>query len=274
LPIARIRESERALRIATYNLLHGLDLRSGRVDLDAVCQAILGLGVDIVAVQEVDRGLERTGGIDQVSRLAALLGWYGAFGPALLGDPDTRWSVCPVEERGGVCENPGGPAYGVGLLSRLPLTGIRRVLLPGGGDGARKPGASPQKPGWDYEPRVALSASVALDGTLVRITTTHLSYLSWRCVVQLKAAARFALAGRGPAVLLGDSTCLAGAPASSWQGRGGYTLAVPPPILRRNRRSRSTRSSSPVACAWRPSRSGRRRRAIIFRSSRRWCWAE
>lgn len=51
---------------------------------------------------------------------------------------------------------------------------------------------------------MALSASVALDDTLVRITTTHLSYLPWRCVIQLKAAARFALVGRGPAVLLGD----------------------------------------------------------------------
>ena len=45
------------LRIATFNLLHGLDVRSNRVDLDAVAAAIDNLDADVVAVQEVDRGL-------------------------------------------------------------------------------------------------------------------------------------------------------------------------------------------------------------------------
>lgn len=193
----------RVLRIATYNLLHGLDLRAGRIDLYAACEVIAGLEADVVAVQEADRGLERTGGVDQVARLAELLGRHGAFAPALLGDPDTRWSSCPPED-------PAGPAYGVGLLSRLPLADVQRIALPGGGDGERKfrapIGTSPQRPGWDYEPRVALSASVAVDGGFVRVTTTHLSYLPWRCVAQLRAAARFAQMGRGrgPAALLGD----------------------------------------------------------------------
>lgn len=187
------------LRIATYNLLHGLDLRAGRIDLDTVCRVIIGLEADVVAVQEVDRGLERTGGTDQVARLAELLGWHGAFGPALLGDPDIRWSACPVEDH----EGTRGPAHGIGLLSRLPLAGVRRIALPGGG-GARRPGASPQNLGWDCQPRVALSASVVVGGESVRITTTHLSYLPWRGIAQLKAAARFATAGHGPAVLLGD----------------------------------------------------------------------
>jgi len=103
-------EPEHALRIATYNLLNGLDLRSGRVDLDAVCQLIAALDVDVVALQEVDRGLERTGGIDQVVKLAELLGWHGVFGPALLGDPDTQWSVCPTEDRAEPGTTPGTPA--------------------------------------------------------------------------------------------------------------------------------------------------------------------
>ena len=45
------------VRIATFNLLHGLDVRSNRVDLDAAAEAIEALDVDVVAVQEVDRGL-------------------------------------------------------------------------------------------------------------------------------------------------------------------------------------------------------------------------
>src|SRR6185503_5588957 len=46
-----------SLRIATFNLLHGLDVRSNRVDLDAAAEAIDKLDADVVAVQEVDRGL-------------------------------------------------------------------------------------------------------------------------------------------------------------------------------------------------------------------------
>ncbi|MGH8905436.1 MAG: endonuclease/exonuclease/phosphatase family protein [Egibacteraceae bacterium] len=185
------------MRIATYNMLHGIDLRTGKVDLDAVCDAITALDADLVAVQEVDRGLERTGRLDQVDRLAHLLGWHGAFAPALLGDPDTRWTACPPGETD-------GPAYGVGLLCRTPLEDVRRLALPGGGDGERRPGASPQNPGWDHEPRVALGASVHVDGTAARVTTMHLSYLPWRSVAQLRAAVAFAAEGGGPAALIGD----------------------------------------------------------------------
>lgn len=184
------------LRIATYNLLHGIDLRTGSVDLEAAGQAIAELGADVVAVQEVDRGLERTGYVDQVRHLAEHLGWHGAFAAALLGDPDTRWTAY----RPGVEE---GPAYGVGLLSRWPLREVEQLLLPGGGDGERSPGASPQNPGWDHEPRVALSASVEAGWGSVRVTTTHLSYLPWRGVAQLRAAAAFAARG-GPGALIGD----------------------------------------------------------------------
>ena len=79
------------MRIATFNLLHGLDVRSNRVDLDAVAEAIDALDVDVVAVQEVDRGLPRSGELDQVAELASLLGRTGVFAPALLGDPTLRW---------------------------------------------------------------------------------------------------------------------------------------------------------------------------------------
>ncbi len=190
-----MRRPER-LRVATYNLLHGIDLRTGSVDLEAVGQAIAGLGADVVAVQEVDRGLQRTGYVDQVRHLAERLGWHGAFAAALLGDPDTRWTAYQpgVEE---------GPAYGVGLLSRWPLQGVEQLLLPGGGDGERGPGASPSNPGWDHEPRVALAASVELGSGSVRVTTTHLSYMPWRGVAQLRAAASFAARG-GPSALIGD----------------------------------------------------------------------
>ena len=142
------------MRIATFNLLPGLDVRSNRVDLDAVAEAIDALDVDVVAVQEVDRGLSRSGELDQVAELASRLGRTGAFAPALLGDPTLRWIRGP-----GADPDPGGPAYGIGLISRLPLTAVAISALPGGGPGQARPrrpdARRPPIPYRDGEPRAA-----------------------------------------------------------------------------------------------------------------------
>lgn len=156
---------------------------------------VAGLDADVVAVQEADRALARSGGVHQVAWLGEHLGYEHAFAPALIGDPDSSWTL--------VGRDPGGGAYGVGLLSRHPLAGVRRRRLPGGGAGRRSRRPAQGKPGWDREPRVALTAVVATPAGQVRVTATHLSYLPWRGIVQLRAAASDA-AGGGPALLLGD----------------------------------------------------------------------
>lgn len=186
-----------ALRVATYNLLHGLDPRTGRVDLAATARAITVLGADVVAVQEVDRCLDRTGGGDQVAELAQALGWHGLFAPALSGDPGVAWRAVTGAD-------PGGAGYGVGLLSTLPLLRPARMSLPGGGDGTRAATATPRRPGWDHEPRVALAADVACEGAPVRVVCTHLSYLPWRGLRQLRVAGTWAADTTGRVVLGGD----------------------------------------------------------------------
>lgn len=183
------------LRVASYNLLHGIDLsQRGAIDLAAVAGAIAALGADVVGLQEVDRGQERSGGVDQVRELAALLGMSGVFCPALRGSPDRSWTPVEVDD--------GGAAYGVGLLARRRVTATGRIRLPGGGPGSRGPGASLRRPGWDREPRVALTARVDVDGAELAVAVTHLSYLPWRALRQLRALA--AAPGRPPRVLIGD----------------------------------------------------------------------
>ena len=59
------------MRVATWNLLHGLDIRTGRIDLGAVAAAIDALDVDVLAVQEVVREQRRSGAVDQVADLAS-----------------------------------------------------------------------------------------------------------------------------------------------------------------------------------------------------------
>ena len=199
----------RGLRVATYNLLHGLDVRTGKVDLGAVAEAIDELDADVVAVQEVDRGLDRSDGVDQVAELAAKLGRTGVFAPALLGNPELRWARGP-----GADPDPGGPAYGIGLLSRLPVTAVAIVALPGGGPGEARPrrpdARRPPIPYRDGETRAALRVRVAAEWGEVAVTTAHLSFVPWRGVRQLVVSASFAAGGPdgagspGGAILLGD----------------------------------------------------------------------
>ncbi|CAN5742361.1 MAG: endonuclease/exonuclease/phosphatase family protein [Actinomycetota bacterium] len=177
--------------------MHGIDVASGVTDLAPALAAIAELEADVVAVQEVDRSLARSDEIDQVQAIAKHLGWQGVFGPALLGSPDASWRAADRDETG-------GPAYGVGIISRYPIRGWSQRRLPGGGDGQRTKQASPQRPGWDYEPRTALAADLDVEGSRLRVTTTHLSYLPWRAIAQLQVAAGLARAEGGPAVLLGD----------------------------------------------------------------------
>lgn len=195
------------MKVVSCNLLHGIDVRTlsrgqtsighEHINLEAVAQWIEGLDADVVALQEVDCRLERSGEEDQTAWLAQRLGYQGVFGPAVMGSPDVSWEEVPPD---GLPNGQGG--YGIGLLSRVGLDDVTRVRLPHGGAGTREPGASPTNPGMDNEPRVTLSATVG-DG--LRVSTTHLSYMFWRAIPQLGRAMEAAATGHdGPGVFLGD----------------------------------------------------------------------
>ena len=225
------------LRIASYNLLSGRDVRFGaRFDLDAAAAAIDGLGADVVALQEVDRELDRSGRVHQVQELATLLGCTGIFAPALLGDPTLRWTRGP-----GADPDPGGPAYGIGMLSRLPVTAVAISPLPGGGPGQARPrrpdARRPPIPYRDGEPRAALRVTVEAGFGPVAVTTAHLSFVPWRGRRQLGVVAAFARGGPdgAAAVLLGD-------------------LNLPPNVVGRalGRRGWRTAAVGPTFPSWRP----------------------
>lgn len=62
------------VRFATWNILSGRRLDRVTVDLDAVAGAIASLDADVVALQEVDRCLERTGNEAQLEEIARATG--------------------------------------------------------------------------------------------------------------------------------------------------------------------------------------------------------
>ncbi|MCO1655822.1 endonuclease/exonuclease/phosphatase family protein [Pseudonocardia humida] len=220
------------MRIATWNLLHCRDVRTGRVDLGAVADAIAALDVDAVAVQEIDRELSRSGGHDQLSVLADKLGWHGVFAPALLGEPVRSWDALPDDGA-----DPGGPAYGIGLLSPHPLHDVARLALPGGAAQRRTPAGVDRPPAWDREPRVAVRARLELPGGReVVLTGTHLTYVTWRAVRQLHRALSWAAAGGPAAVLAGDLNLPHRALRAALRGTGW----------------RPTAPAGPTYPAWRP----------------------
>ncbi len=115
------RRSAETVRILAYNIHHGEGM-DDHVDLVRIAAFINELSPDLVALQEVDRGAGRTGGVDQAAMLGELTGMSAVFGEFM-----------PYQ----------GGQYGMALLSRWPVIETTNHRLPDG-----------------LEPRSALAARV------------------------------------------------------------------------------------------------------------------
>jgi endonuclease/exonuclease/phosphatase family metal-dependent hydrolase len=176
----------RLLTVATWNIFGGRTWDGSRVDLDLTVAVLRRLDADLVAVQEVDRDQARSHGADQARLLGQALGMDWRYAPALLGtpgSPDGWRAPAPGDP------DPGGTAYGIALLSRLPLEQVETVLLPQSGRD---------------EPRVALVAGLADGNRRLTVAGTHLSFVPGPNVGQLRALQRHLDERGGPRLLLGD----------------------------------------------------------------------
>lgn len=91
------------LKVISYNIHHGAD-KDEKLTLDEIGEFIKGMGADLVGLQEVDSLCNRSGNVDQMKRLSEITGMHCAFVRHFAYD---------------------GGAYGLGLLSRYPLSDIR-----------------------------------------------------------------------------------------------------------------------------------------------------
>ncbi len=96
------------IRIMTYNV-HSCIGTDRKTSTERIAEVIFHSGADIVALQEVDNGLARTGLVDQAREIAGTLEMHFHFHPSL-----------HLEEG----------AYGNALLSRFPLRLVRGGALP------------------------------------------------------------------------------------------------------------------------------------------------
>jgi endonuclease/exonuclease/phosphatase family metal-dependent hydrolase len=99
--------TKQTIRVMTWNIHHaeGVDKK---IDVDRIAQLITEEKADIVAIQEVDRGVERSKKIDIITKLADITGMTYAFGKTL-------------DYQGG--------EYGNALLTRFPIFEERNVLF-------------------------------------------------------------------------------------------------------------------------------------------------
>jgi endonuclease/exonuclease/phosphatase family metal-dependent hydrolase len=127
------------LRVLTYNIHHG-EGTDGVFDLTRIAGIVKSARPDLVALQEVDQGTARAGGVYQLEELARLTGLHAEFGKAM-------------DFMGG--------GYGVAVMSRWPLSRPHIQPLPGAAD---------------REPRTALTVQVKPgdDAPRLQFTSTHL----------------------------------------------------------------------------------------------------
>lgn len=91
------------LKIISYNIHHGAD-KEEQLTLDQMGEFIKSTEADLVGLQEVDSVCNRSGNVDQMKRLGEITGMHYVFVRHFAYD---------------------GGAYGLGILSRYPLSDIR-----------------------------------------------------------------------------------------------------------------------------------------------------
>ncbi len=153
------------LRVLSYNIHHGRGI-DDRVDLERLARVIKACHPDLVALQEVDNGTQRTDGVDQAAELAEMTGLHGQF-------------ARQIDFEGG--------QYGQAILSRWPLSDLQIHWLPG-------------EP--DRERRIVATCSIALPGRALLFGTTHLHHANVNLRLRQASAIGEVFDGRPETVLL------------------------------------------------------------------------
>lgn len=160
--------AEQRLRAVTYNIRHGEGM-DGEVDLERSAKRLRELAPDFVCLQEVDLGVARSGGRNQVLELGTSLSMHPAFGTFM-------------EYQGG--------RYGMATLSRYPIVDAHSFELPEGN-----------------EPRIALIVEVRLPSNeTLLLVNVHFDWVAddaFRFAQASKLAAHLRALEK-PYLLLGD----------------------------------------------------------------------
>lgn len=189
------------LRLATWNLLHGRSLDHGGTLTSDLESGAVTLDPHVLALQEVDRGQARSGYADQTAVIAdaAAARWW-VFVPSLWGVPGEQWQSLAADDP----HDSDRPAYGVGLVSRLPVIewAVLRFDPAPLGMPLLVPGRGVVKV--DDEPRVAIAAVLSGPSGPFTVVATHLSFVPGFNARQLRRIVAWVGDKPAPRLLLGD----------------------------------------------------------------------
>ena len=192
------------MRITSWNLLHGLQIPPNPAgpSAPALQRAIAEIASDVIAVQEVDYLLPRTGGVNQISEIAtAMSATDWAFAPSVIGTPGEKWRKLNDRDPKYISNNSIGDlagSYGIAIASNIPVIKWQRLelgrsvigmplVVPTESETSSKP-----KIRAIYvhdEPRVALAATLQNGFTVIN---THLSFIPGVNLKQLNKLKRWA----------------------------------------------------------------------------------
>ena len=160
--------ARKTIRVMTYNIHVGVGMDK-KLDLQRIADVIKREQPDLVGLQEVDRGVKRTEGKDEIAELAGMTRMNFAFAPNL-------------DYQGG--------KYGVAILSRLPIkTTVHRMF-----ENKR-----------EAERRGMLHVEVEVDGKVINFATTHLDYqFEDGRFFETQQLLQFLIAVKGPLIVVGD----------------------------------------------------------------------
>jgi endonuclease/exonuclease/phosphatase family metal-dependent hydrolase len=158
----------KTLRVMTYNIHVGVGMDK-KLDLQRIADVIIKERPDLVGLQEVDRGVKRTEGKDEIAELAKMTHMDYAFANNL-------------DYQGG--------QYGVAMLSRFLLNNVEHRMF----ENKREP-----------ERRGMLRAQVDVGGKIVNFVTTHLDYqYSDGRVFETEQLLKFLEDVNGPLIVVAD----------------------------------------------------------------------
>ena len=195
----------------------------------------------VIAIQECDYQLARSGRVNQIAEVASSIGAaHFAFAPCVIGTPGEQWRKLSagdqkiITDSEKLVEIEGG--YGIALASTIEVVKWHRLdlgnapigmplLVPGD---ESKPGKL--RPIYIRdEPRVALAATLANGVTVIN---THLSFVPGYNIKQLRAIKRWAVEleseMNSAAIIVGDLNLPKNLPVVASQWRSLATQATYP----------------------------------------------
>jgi endonuclease/exonuclease/phosphatase family metal-dependent hydrolase len=186
--------------------------------LAALHRAVATLSTDVIAVQEIDFNLPRSGEVNQIAEVASAMGardW--AFAPSVIGTPGEKWRKLNDGDARLIANDTNhilAGSYGIGIASKIKVLKWHRLELGNSPIGmplvvpTESETSSRPKIRAIYvhdEPRLALAATLENGFT---IFNTHLSFVPGVNLSQLKKLKKWALEigeeTNTKALLLGD----------------------------------------------------------------------